>query len=370
MSLAFDDQTRTLLQSFGFDLALFDKLRDQHASAQGSPSGILQGHITPPTADDISSLPSVGSSRYIELEERGRAAIAAGEIASVVLAGGMATRFGGVVKAAVPVHDGMSFLDLKLADARRAARATRGRIPVFVMTSFATHAVLDRLLKDVDDDWVEARVFPQFVSVRLDPSGDVFRGADGRPSPYAMGHGDLPFALRASGLLGEFRARGGRALCMSNVDNLTASIDPALIGWHLEGEQRITVEVTDKNPGDKGGAPARVDGVLQIVEGFRFPPSFDQDGIPVFNTNTLTFDADALDTPCELDFFAVRKRVEEREVIQFERLVGQLTAFIESAYLRVPREGPGGRFHPVKDPDELESRLPDILVALKARGVL
>ena len=157
---------------------------------------------------------------------------------------------------------------------------------------------------------------------------------------------------------------------MSNVDNLTASLDPALIGWHYAGEQQITVEVTDKNPGDKGGAPARVAGALQIVEGFRFPPDFDQSTIPVFNTNTLTFDAGALNEPCELDFFAVRKHVEEREVIQFERLVGQLTAFFDSAYLRVARDGPQGRFHPVKDPAELERRLPDILEALQGRGVI
>ena len=46
------------------------------------------------------------------------AAIERGEIAAVVLAGGMATRFGSQVKALAPVLEGhgLSFLDLKLAD--------------------------------------------------------------------------------------------------------------------------------------------------------------------------------------------------------------------------------------------------------------
>jgi UTP--glucose-1-phosphate uridylyltransferase len=39
-----------------------------------------------------------------------------GEVGAVILAGGMATRFGGVVKAAVEVLDGQSFLELKLKD--------------------------------------------------------------------------------------------------------------------------------------------------------------------------------------------------------------------------------------------------------------
>jgi len=47
----------------------------------------------------------------------------------------------------------------------------------------------------------------------------------------------------------------------------------------------VTAEVVRKLPGDRGGAPARVDGSLQIVEAFRFPEGFDQDRIDVFNTN-------------------------------------------------------------------------------------
>ena len=43
---------------------------------------------------------------------------------------------------------------------------------------------------------------------------------------YATGHGDLTFALRASGVLARFRAAGGKILYMSNVDNVAATLDP------------------------------------------------------------------------------------------------------------------------------------------------
>ena len=81
---------------------------------------------------------------------------------------------------------------------------------------------------------------------------------------------------------------------MSNVDNLAATLDPTIIGANLASKKAISVEVADKAKGDKGGAPARVDGVLQVVEGFRFPESFDQDSIPVFNTNSFIIDVEAL----------------------------------------------------------------------------
>jgi UTP--glucose-1-phosphate uridylyltransferase len=190
------------------------------------------------------------------------------------------------------------------------------------------------------------------------------------PSPYAPGHGDLTFALRRSGVLDEFRRTGGRVLYMSNVDNVTATLDPAVIGAHLDSGAAITADVAPKEPGDKGGAPARVNGELQIVEAFRFPEGFDQDRIPVFNTNSFALDAEAIDRDFPLSWFAVEKKVDGEPVIQFEHLVGELTAFLPAQFLRVERYGPDARFQPVKDPAELERRKAEIVEALRARDVL
>src|SRR5690606_16830086 len=118
------------------------------------------------------------------------------------------------------------------------------------------------------------------IDVRLELDGSVARDERGAPSFYAPGHGDLPFALKRSGLLDRFLESGGRYLFMSNVDNLTATLDPAIIGAHVEMGGELTALVAPKHPGDQGGAPARVGDRLEIVEGFRFPPEFDQDRIP------------------------------------------------------------------------------------------
>ena len=204
----------------------------------------------------------------------------------------MATRFGGVVKAVLTAVDGKSFLEAKLVQTARLEQALACVVPVALMTSFATDEAIRAHV--VERDLGEPLVFNQFVSLRLETSGELFREESGKASLYAPGHGDLFQALRRSGTLDALRERGVRIVMVSNVDNLGARIDPVVVGMHLLGQRPLTCEVARKE-GDMGGAPVRVDGKLQLVEGPRFPPSFEQDRAPVFNTNTALFDLEALD---------------------------------------------------------------------------
>jgi UTP--glucose-1-phosphate uridylyltransferase len=369
--IVFDSETRALLDRFGFDQEAFDRLRQRlQGEGRRREHNAIAGQVTPPEAGDVAELPIPGTPARAALHGRGVRALAAGEVGVVILAGGMATRFGGVVKAAAEVVEGRSFLDVKLADVTSVAERTGGRVPVYLMASFATAEAVTAMGKATHRERVPVETFTQFVSVRLTPEGELFLGADGRPSLYAPGHGDLTFALRASGVLERFRAGGGRTLLVSNVDNVAATLDPVVLGAHLAAGRAATVEVVAKARGDRGGAPARVDGVLQIVEAFRFPEGFDQDRIPVFNTNTLILDAAAVDRPFDLSWFDVTKTIDGREAVQFERLMGQLTAFLPSHFLRVDRDGRQGRFQPAKDPEELAQRREEIRDILEARGVL
>jgi UTP--glucose-1-phosphate uridylyltransferase len=116
----------------------------------------------------------------------------------------------------------------------------------------------------------------------------------------------------------------------------------------------LTSEVARKE-GDIGGAPVRVDGKLQLVEGPCFPPSFDQELVPVFNTNTALVDLEALDADYDLSWLYVVKDVDSREAVQLERLYHEVSAFVPTTYLEVPRRGPRGRFLPIKTPADLAS---------------
>ena len=363
-----DGATRDTLERFGFDAAQFEELRARVAAGELSPeSNVVQGEIEPPRPEDLTAASRAGRRRATTRRATaGLEALRAGEVGQVVLAGGMATRFGGVVKAIVEAVDGRSFLEIKLAETRELEEAVGAEVPVALMTSFATDDVIREFV--AERGLGEPIVFHQFVSLRLEPDGDLFRDAEGRPSLYAPGHGDLLRALRESGTLDALRERGVRVVTVSNVDNLGARVDPAVIGMHVLGGRPYTAEVTRKH-GDLGGAPVRVDGKLQLLEGPRFPPSFDQDRVPVFNSNTAVFDLDALDRDFDLTWLYVEKSADGRVAVQLERVYHEASAFLPTTYLEVPRRGPRGRFFPIKTPEDLVEAQADLRELLAASPI-
>lgn len=330
----------------------------------------LVGEVEPPLAGDVAEAAPEGSAEHARLAKIGLAALCRGEVALCLLSGGMATRMGGVVKALVEVLPGKTFLDLRIGEHDHLEGLAGAPVPLWLMTSSATDMPLRAALGHrLDGERVAT--FEQFVSLRLTPEGDLFLGEDGRPEPYATGHGDLPDALRHSGLLRAFRARGGRFVWIANIDNLGATVDCALLGRHIEASAPLTVELVDKAPGDRGGGPVRHQGRVIIAEEFRLPASFDPTRVPVFNTNTFLIDADALDEPgVAWTYVEVEKTVDGRRAVQFERLLGELTTGPRADYLRVPRVATASRFLPVKDRDELERRRGEIAAVVGSRGMV
>lgn len=316
-----------ILARYGFDEERFEMLRRRVESGELSAgSNIVRGTIEPLRTSELTPLPEETDADL-------------GSVAVAILNGGMATRFGSVVKGLVEAVDGACFLEWKLRDARRAG------VPAVLMNSFATDEATTAYVGDRDD----VVAFTQSVSLRLNPDGSLFPG----PSPYSPGHGD--FADLAP--LDELRARGIRTVMLSNVDNLGARIDPRVLAAHREQGNPLTVEVAPA-AGEVGGAPARVDGRPMVVEGFRFPPGFDAAALPVFNTNSLVIDVDVLERRYPLTWLYVEKTVDGRPAVQLERLVNELSTFLPTTYLLVPREGPRSRFVPVKTPEDLERARP------------
>ena len=359
-----DSETADVLERFGFEPALFEALRERVATGElSAESNVVRGLVEPPSVEDVVRLPASGEPGYDDAHSAGIDALRRGEVAQVVLAGGMATRFGGIVKAAVPAVDGRSFLEVKLAETHALERALDAVVPIALMTSFATdEAIRDHVR---EHDLGDPAIFNQFVSLRLEATGSLFLDGDGRASLYAQGHGDLFQAIRRSGVLAAFRERGVRYVTISNVDNLGARVEPAVVGMHVLAGRPFTSEVARKE-GDLGGAPVRVDGHLQLLEGPRFPPSFDQDLVPVFNTNTAVFDVDALDREYDLTWLYVRKDVDARPAVQLERVYHEASSALPTTYLEVPRRGPRGRFIPIKTPGDLEQAQSDLRELLAA----
>ena len=353
-------QQQAFLAQFGFDAALQQRWQAELAAGRlTKASNAVSAPLTAPPAPDLQELPAAGSPAWSELDRLGRNAIRQGQLGIVVLNGGMATRFGGVVKGVVPVLDAQrSFLALVIEDARRIEQATGGRVPIHLMNSFATDAATKAHFAahgQFGADPARLTHFTQFVALRMQKDGELFRHGNGELSPYGPGHGDFPGAFRHAGCLRRFLAGGGRYLLVRNVDNLGARIDPVILGHHIRSGREATVELAPKWPGDAGGAPYLYQGRTQLIEGLRFPAGFDPDIVKVFNTNTLWFTAPALDRDFELGRYYVEKSVEGRPAVQIEHLIGELTAHLPSNFLQVPRTGAATRFLPVKTPEDLQA---------------
>ncbi len=105
-----------LLERFRFDRVPFEELRRRLLAAGDDLESLhrIREEIEVPADDVAHPLPEPGTPERAAAEARGRAAIERGEVAAVVLAGGMAKRFGSQVNALAPVREGrdLTFLDL------------------------------------------------------------------------------------------------------------------------------------------------------------------------------------------------------------------------------------------------------------------
>jgi UTP--glucose-1-phosphate uridylyltransferase len=364
---------RARLDAAGFDRA---RLIQLGASLTGDVAtrrdtrNRVAGPASAPVAGEVADAPVAGDPKTDALAEQGREALRRGELAFVVMAGGMATRMGGVVKALVEATDGKTFLELRLLENAALVRLAGRPVPLWLMTSDATDEPIREALVRLGAP-AHVMTFLQGLSLRLTPDGALFHDAHGDASSHATGHGDLVDAVRRSGLLHAFVKDGGKVVWITNLDNLGATVDPAILGAFLASSAQVMVEVCDKVLGDKGGIPVHAEGRLQVLEEFRLPNGFDATTVRVFNTNTFLVRAELLATAAiTWNWFEVEKKVDGQPVIQFERLLQELTHALDAAYLRVPREGATARFLPVKDLDELTRRGPEIEAALRARGIL
>jgi UTP--glucose-1-phosphate uridylyltransferase len=347
------------LNRFGFDEVLFESW--QKSVNQGwlsKENNVIQGELLAPPEGAIEGLPTPGSEDFETQIKLGARSIAQGELGVVILNGGMATRFGSVVKGVVDVLGrGRSFLGLKFEDICRAQDEYGGQIQVFLMNSFATQDTTLQHLEEYDYFGLSRKQvtnFTQYISVRMEKNGEILLTEDGKISEHGPGHGDFAPAFRSTGCLRQFTSAGGKFLFVSNVDNLGARVDALILGHHIRSNAELVVEVAPKWPGDRGGSQLLVDGKVQLVEQIRYPPDFDPDQVDVFNTNSFTFSAVELDRDFDLGWYYAEKEVEGRSAVQVERLIGEMTRFLKSRFVRIKRTGTESRFFPIKTPEDLE----------------
>ena len=208
-------------------------------------SGVT-GLIPEDSIEPVDALPDV-TAFGPELAERGRRELH--KTVLVKLNGGLATSMGLTgPKALLTVKGDLTFLDIVLRQAESYG------IPLVLMDSFTTHeatlAAVASHPKSRADLVVafEQHKVPKIAKADFGP-GDWPN--DRRLEWCPPGHGNLYAALATSGALDRLLAGGHEYAFVSNIDNLGAVIDPAILGYFAEHQSGFMMEVTDRTDADK-----------------------------------------------------------------------------------------------------------------------
>ncbi len=213
--------------------------------------------------------------RAAEARDRGGAALAHGKVAAVVVAGGQGTRLGFEhPKGTYPIWptSGATLFENHIRKLRAVARRYATTIPLYVMTSPATHRETAAFLESHNHfglDAADAWLFRQGTMPAVDAAtGRLLLAEPGGLALSPDGHGGMLAALSGSGALDDLHRRGVEQLFYFQVDNpLTPICDAQYLGYHLlEGSEMTTLAVPKQTPEERVGNIVAVDGRVQIIE--------------------------------------------------------------------------------------------------------
>jgi len=313
--------------------------------------------------------PAAGLVAHGDLERYRAAGNAlAGRVAQLKLNGGLGTSMGlDGPKSLLEARESLSFLEVALRQ-HSAYAAAHGTAPALaLLNSFSTDAdTRAALARSAAAQHVAPTLLMQTMApkIRCDTLEPVEWPDDPDLAWCPPGHGEVFLVLSTSGWLAQLIDGGHRYLMLSNIDNLGATIDLAIVGYMAEQHIPFLMEVAQRTEQDrKGGHLARgSDGGLLLREVAQCPADDlatfqDITRHRYFNTNTIWVDLIALRDVLarhggvpRLPLIRNRKTVDPRRadspaVYQLETAMGAAIAlFPGAAAVVVGRE----RFVPVK----------------------
>lgn len=219
--------------------------------------------------------------RRVAALEAGEAALRAGRVATLLVAGGQGTRLGfDGPKGAFPVGAVSGRTLYQIHAERLVALGRRYGVvpPLYLMTSDANHDATVELFAAHDNFGLPDNrllIFQQGLAPAVDESGRLLMDAKDHVVMSPNGNGGLFAALRESGALAQMTGLGVDVISYIQVDNpLSMSCDPLFVGHHLLADSAFSCKGIPKlDPAERVGIYALVRGRLRVVEYTELPAS-------------------------------------------------------------------------------------------------
>lgn len=218
----------------------------------------------------------------------GAEAIRKGRVAAFTVAGGQGTRLGyDGPKGTFPVTPVRSATLFQVfAEKILAARQIYGAaIPWFIMTSTLNHEATERFFAEHAYFGLEegsVMFFRQGLMPAVDFEGKILLEDLGSIAMSPDGHGGSLRALVRSGATARMAEQGIDTISYFQVDNpLVNAVDPAFIGFHLQGESEMSSKMLPKAyPKEKLGHFCRQHGKTVVIEYSDMPDELTEQRTP------------------------------------------------------------------------------------------
>ncbi len=284
------------LSALADDLPRINKLFASTMAAAAATVDRSSSELTPVDESDVLSAASASAAERDSWRARGLAAIAAGQVAVVVLAGGQGTRLGSSLpKAAYDagLPSGKVLIRLQaeriqrlrtLAAAVAGADPSSVHLPWFVMTSPQTHEATVACFAEHGNFGLpeeDVTLFQQGQLPSFTPEGKIMLESATSLALGPDGNGGIYRALHVNGCVADMEARGVKIVHAYAVDNLVSKVaDPVFMGLCLERGVDVGNKVVPKSsPDEKVGMLCRKGGRFSVVEYSDMPAALKQERV-------------------------------------------------------------------------------------------
>lgn len=369
-----DAQRQGLLEQIArLDLEVVRRMRELLRQAS---KGVDPGRFEPAPVEDPDE------ATRAEARIRGEAALQAGEVGALMVAGGQGSRLGVEgPKALFPIGpiSRATLLEIHTRTVRAIGRRYGRPVPFYIMTSPENHEAIRTFLEEHGGLGLapdQVYLFPQAMWPALCPDGRIVMDRPDHIFLSPDGHGGVLAALRRHGLFEVMRRQGVRTLFYFQVDNPLVKIaDPVFVGLHQLRRADVSLKVCAKRDPEEGlGVVVRDGSRHRVVEyteltreqkherdadgGLRF--RYGSVAIHVFDVPFLEREAQR-DLPLHLahkkvpycDAAGLPRRPTEPNAYKFEKFIFDVLPYAERVMLLAfPREE---EFSPVKNATGLDS---------------